>query len=125
MVLFKDYWYNLYFYTSIIKILRLSLDTRINLLGRKLNPNSYQKYWRKRNRHNETTITKEVDLTKVFVGKNSTGIIDAQFSKNPKELLLIGNNVTIEENVKFAFGIKEIIIINDGTIIKKDSVVTR
>ncbi len=124
-ILFGDYWYNLYFYTSIIKILKLSFGTKLNLLGRRLNPNAYQKYWRKRNHRNETTITKEIDVTKVFVGKNSTGLIDAQFSKNPKELLLIGDNVTIEENVKFVFGIKELIIVNDGTIIKKDSVVTR
>ena len=109
--LIKDYWHNLYFYTSIIKIFRLILDTEINLIRRKLNKNSYKKYWRKRNRHNETTINKNIDETKIFVGKNVKGHINANFSNNPNELLIIDNNVIIEKNTIFTFDKKELIIV--------------
>lgn len=115
--LIKDYWYNLYFYTSVIKIFRLMLDAELNLIWRKLNKNSYQKYWHKRNRHNETTISKNVDITKVFVGENSKGNIDVQFSGRENELLIIENNVVIENGVKIIFNTDELIIIKDNTVL--------
>lgn len=118
-----DYWYNFYFYTSIIKIFRLMLDAELNLMGRKLNKNSYQKYWRKRNRHNATTISKGVDVAKVFVGKGVSGNIDVAFGDNSSGLLIIGDNVTIEDGVKFIFEKNALIIIKDGTIIKEDSII--
>ena len=112
--LFSDYWYNPYFYTSIIKIFRLILDSELNLIGRKLNKNSYQKYWRKRNRHNETTIDKNLDETKIFVGKNATGNISAKFSDNPNELLIIDDNVQIEKGSIFDLSTEELTIITNS-----------
>lgn len=109
--LIQDYWYNPYFYFSILKILRLMLDAELNLIGRKLNKNAYQKYWRKRNRHNSTTITKEVDATKVYVGKNVQGKISADFSENPREILIIDDNVILKENSQFNFEKDELILI--------------
>lgn len=121
--LFKDYWMEPYFYFSIVKIFRLLLDSELNLFARKLNPNSYQKYWRKRNRHNGIFITKNTDSTKILVGKNSKGTVDAEFSNNPNQLLLIENNVTIEPRVKFIFDNNDLIIVKDDTIIKSGSIV--
>lgn len=54
--LIKNYWYNLYLYLSIFKILKCSTESELNIIGQKLNRNSYQKYWKKRNKHNQTTI---------------------------------------------------------------------
>lgn len=119
--LIKDYWANLYFYTSIIQILRLILDAEINLVGRKLNPNSYQKYWRKRNRHNQTTISKNIDAIKVFVGKNCTGHIDAQFSDNEREILIISDNVNLKNDTKFTFDSSELIIVENDSIITEST----
>lgn len=113
--LIQDYWYNLYFYLSIFKILRLILDAELNLIGRKLNKNSYQKYWRKRNRHNGTTITKEVDVTKVFVGKNVQGKISADFSENPREILIIDDNVILKEGSHFKFDNDELSLVSAVT----------
>lgn len=121
--LVMDYWYNLYFYTSIVQIFRLMLDAELNLIGRKLSPKTYQKYWRKRNKHNQTTISRGVDASKIFVGKGVKGNIDVQFSDNDKEVLIINDNVEIGKDVKFYFGSKELIIIEndqkivDGTIL--------
>ena len=122
--LINDYWYNLYFYTSIIEIFRLLIDTEINLIGKKLNKNSYQKYWRKRNWDNESTISKNIDINKVFVGKNVKGHIDTKFSDNPNELLIIEADVQIGKEVKFVFDSIELIIIKSGTEIADNVVVT-
>lgn len=121
----KDYWYNVYFYTSLIDIIKLQFKAKLELIKRKFNKNAYQIHWRERNKQNETTISKGVDMSKIFVGKGSKGHIDVKFSASPNNLLIIENNVTISEGVKFAFGIKELIIVKDCTIIKKGSVVTR
>lgn len=122
--LFKDYWYNLYFYISIIKIIRLVIDAKINILSRKLNKNSVQKYWRKRNSHNQTTINQNIDNTKVFVGKNCTGNIDAEFSDEDNEMLIISDGVIIGENVKFIFKDDGLIIIEEGIKIPPDSIIS-
>lgn len=123
--LINDYWYNSYFYTSIVQVFREFLETELQSIIDNLNPNFYQKCWRKRNKHNKTTIGKNVDSTKVFVGSGCIGNIDARFSINENELLIIENNVTIENEAKFVFGTKDLIIIKDNTILKKGSVVTR
>ncbi len=109
--LIQDYWHNPYFYFSIFKILRLILDAEINLIGKKLNKNSYQKYWKKRNLHNDTTITKNVDVTKVYVGKNVKGKISADFSENQREILIIDDNVILQENVHFSFDDELILVL--------------
>lgn len=123
--LIKYYWYNPYFYISIFKILKLKFKAKFKSLLKRFNKNAYQLEWRQKNTHNESTITKNVNMEKVFVGKNSKGLIDVKFSANPYNLLIIEDNVTIQEDVKFVFGIKELIIIKDCTIIKKGSVITR
>lgn len=111
--LIKNYWHNLYFYTSVIKIFRLLLDSELNLIYRKLKKNSYQKYWRKRNTHNQTTIDKNIDETKVFVGKNVVGHISATFSDNPQELLIIDDSVVIGVNTKFDLSAEKLIIVSN------------
>lgn len=108
--LFKYYWYNLYFYMSIFKIANLALSASINRLGQIINPNSYKKLWRKRNRNNETTIEKDTDITKVFVGKNVKGHIKAVFTDNPNELLIIDDNSTIEDGNVFDLSKESLII---------------
>lgn len=123
--LINDYWYNPYFYTSIVQVVRQFLKTEIQLIWNRFDPNFYQKCWRQRNEHNETTISKNSDDTKVFVGRNCTGNIDVKFSINENELLIIEDNVTIESGTKFVFGTKDLIIVKDGTMLKKGSVVTR
>lgn len=123
--LIKYYWYNLYFYTSVVQIFRLLIEAEFKSFGRKLNPNYYQHCWRKRNKHNETTISKDVDVNKIFVGKGTRGNIDVKFSDYREELLIIEDEVTIEDEVKFVLGTKELIIVKDGTIVKKGSVITR
>lgn len=95
------YWYNAYFYTSVFKIFRHLLDAELNLIGRKLNKKSYQKYWRKRNEHNSTTIDEKADSTKVFVGKNAKGHIKVISSQNESEVLIIDNDAIIEEGTVF------------------------
>lgn len=109
--LIQDYWYNPYFYFSIFKIFRLLLDSEINLLGRKLNKNSYQKYWRKRNKHNVTTIKDGIDDTRVYVGKNVQGEISVAFGENPNQILIIDDNTIIEEGTHFTFDDDELILV--------------
>lgn len=123
--LIKDYWYNSYLYTSVVQIFQQFLKTEFQSILDKLDPNFYQKCWRNRNKHNKTTISKNVDDTKVFVGRDCIGNIDVKFSINENELLIIENNVTIESGTKFVFGTKDFIIVKDGTTLKKGSIVTR
>lgn len=120
--LFKDYWYNLYFYTSIVKVVRLIIDAKLNMICRKLNKNSPQKYWRKKNRHNQTTIGNGVDDTKVFVGENCVGNIDVEFSSQGN-VLIISDNVIIGERAKFIFKDSPLIIVEEGIKISPNSIV--
>lgn len=124
-ILYSDYWKNLYFYTSVFKILKLMFKTKLKSLIQRFDKNYYQEYWRNRNPHNSTTIVKGLDISKIFVGKNVKGLIDVKFSSNPNDLLIIDDGVEIGEDVKFAFGIKDLIIVKNDTIIKKGSVITR
>lgn len=121
--LYKFYWYNPYFYTSIFKILYLIVESNINKLGRYWNKNYNKKLWRKRNRLNSTTISSKTDMSRVFVGSNSEGNIDATFTGNPNEILIIEENVKIEDGVKFVFGSNELILIKKDTIIPAGTVV--
>lgn len=111
--LIEYYWYNPYFYTSIFKIFRLILDAELNLIGRKLNKNSYQKYWRKRNGHNSTTIDENVDTSKVFVGKNAIGHIKMISSDNEAEILIIDNNAKVSEGKVFDLKKEPVIIFSN------------
>lgn len=111
--LIENYHSNAYFYTSIVKIFRLLLDAELNLIYRKLKKNSFQKYWRKRNTHNQTTIDKNIDESKVFVGKNVVGHISATFSDNPRELLIIDDDVVIDDNTKFDLSAEELILVTN------------
>lgn len=108
--LLKNYWYNLYYYLSIFKIAKLALSANINKLGQKLFKNSYKKTWKKRNRNNDTTIEKDTDITKVFVGKNVKGHIKAVFTENPREILIIDDDTVIEEGKIFDFSKENLII---------------
>lgn len=122
--LHKHYKHNLYFYTSIFKISNCLLNVFLYRLNKMLNPNAYKKYWRKRNKHNDTHINKASEENKIFVGNDSRGFINAEFTDNINEILIIENNVSIGENVKFVFGKNELIIISDNTKIPDNSIIT-
>lgn len=122
--LIKHYRYNPYFYTSFFKIFNCLLSVLFNKIGRRLNPKSYQKYWRKRNGHNNTFISENSDERKIYVGNESSGMINLESTDNPNELLIIEDNVQIGENVKFILGENPLIIIHDKIQIPDNSIVS-
>lgn len=124
-VLFKIYALDLYFYKYALKAVKLAIKSTFKYLVKNSNPMIYQEIWRERNPHNSTLISKNSDITRMFAGKNCTGKIDAKFTTNTNELLILGDDVIIDENVKFIFGTKELIIIPDGFTIKSNSIITR
>ena len=72
----------------------------------------YQKYlfirfkqkWSKINKHNFTIPTSVFPLNTVVVGEKSYGFINLERFNNPKEKLIIGNYVSIANNVVFILG---------------------
>ncbi|MCL9809124.1 CatB-related O-acetyltransferase [Flavobacterium luminosum] len=61
--------------------------------------------WRLRNPHNYTTISKNVKNSALIqVGKYSYGEINVQSFENENEKLIIGNFVSIADNVVFVLG---------------------
>lgn len=119
------YWYNLYLYSSIVQILNIIIKTKLKIVTNTIAPSYGQDDWRRRNKHNETTVSKDVDTSKICVGKGVRGNINAKFFEGRNELLIIEDNVIIEPDVKFILGIKELIIIKENTVVKKGSVITR
>lgn len=102
-ILFHFYWYNLYFYTSIFKIIPMFIEAKINFLFKKIFLTAYQKYWRKRNFYNETTVEKGLNISKIHVGKNVKGHIYANFTSDPNEVLIIDDNVIIPDGTVYDF----------------------
>lgn len=60
--------------------------------------------WRKLNLHNNTTIAKEFDMSRVTVGNFTYGLINPYFYDNPKGKITIGSFCSIAEGTKFVFG---------------------
>lgn len=61
--------------------------------------------WRNRNKHNETTINKNIiNIDIIKVGKGSYGHINVLSFENKNERLDIGNYVSIANNVTFILG---------------------
>lgn len=69
-------------------------------------------YWKKKNKHNFTTIglisnIKYIDFVKkggVIVGKNTYGILNIGYTGNKNEKIIIGNNCSIAGGTKFLLG---------------------
>lgn len=64
----------------------------------------FNKKWRKINRHNMTRAGLLFPLNQVKVGKGTYGEINAKFYGNPREKLIIGNYVSIADEVYFCMG---------------------
>ena len=64
----------------------------------------YKKDWRRINNHNFTIPTSIFPLNSVLVGKKTYGFIRLESFNNPKEKLIIGNYVSIANNVVFILG---------------------
>lgn len=62
------------------------------------------KKWKNKNAHNNTTIEKCFDVTKVTVGKATYGVINPYFYENDEARLIIGSFCSIAEGTKFVFG---------------------
>ncbi|ELC8386914.1 CatB-related O-acetyltransferase [Clostridium perfringens] len=63
-----------------------------------------KKQWRKTNSHNETNINKITDLNKISVGKKTYGDLNVFSWGSPNEGLIIGDYVSIANDVKFILG---------------------
>lgn len=124
--LFDDYKSNYYFYFELIKQPILICGVILQKFFNILKQNMFNRKWRKQNKHNFTILKEKIDFNKIFIGKNTTGIIDVKFDKNNScNFLYIGNNCKIEDNVKFRFTGNDEIIIPDNTILKSGSIVTK
>ena len=101
----QEYKYNLYFYYSILIYFIKSLKGKLlfvqNFINKKI---GWKKKWRKLNDHNMTTLMNKVDISKIFVGSHTYGQLNIHHFNNPKELLIIGNYVSIANDVKFILG---------------------
>lgn len=60
--------------------------------------------WRSLNSHNQTSLGRDFDFGKIKVGNNSYGVLNVHEYGNPKEELIIGNYVSIANDVKFILG---------------------
>lgn len=100
----KDYRSNWYFYVYFIWIafrqLKVVREWIKNIFKRK----KQKRMWRSRNPHNETTLDYKTNQSLVFVGNRSYGNISLHSFGHPKELLIIGNYVSIAADVKFILG---------------------
>ena len=57
--------------------------------------------WRLKNQHNETEVAKNPDISRIFVGKKSYGLIDVEMYSDDNSRLIIGNYVSIGPYVHF------------------------
>jgi len=60
--------------------------------------------WRNLNTHNQTSLGRDFDFRKIKVGNNSYGVLNVHDYGNSKEELIIGNYVSIANDVKFILG---------------------
>ena len=109
--LYKYYWNKPYFYFTYIKNLLLKICyipycfAQNGYFGKKSKQilDFYLSIiWKLNNKHNEVVLKNPKLKDFVKVGQNSKGLIDIQYSgERPTEILHIGNNVIIEDGVKF------------------------
>lgn len=64
----------------------------------------FQRRYRKRNRHNYTSIGNFCDLSKVVVGKKTYGCVNVTDASPADTKLLIGSYCSIASNVRFLLG---------------------
>lgn len=64
----------------------------------------FNRKWRKSNQHNMTRAGTLFPVSQVEVGKGTYGEINAKFYGNPMEKLVIGNYVSIADDVYFCMG---------------------
>jgi len=70
----------------------------------KIEKKIFERKWRTVNNHNETLPGTIFPIDLVQVGKRSYGVINVKNFGNLKEKLIIGNFVSIADNVKFILG---------------------
>ncbi len=99
----KDFRSNWYFYFCFVWIALRQLKVVREWIKRIFKKNE-SALWRNQNSHNRTTIESEINQEVVFVGKGTYGNLNVQFFGHPKELLIIGNYVSIANDVKFILG---------------------
>jgi len=81
----------------LIEKIKYKINYKIKLL-------KCMKKWRKLNSHNETRIVKCFDLSKAQVGKFTYGPLEIYEWGAENEKLVIGNYVSISDDVKFILG---------------------
>lgn len=64
----------------------------------------YNRKWRKSNSHNDTSMNRIFDYSKVKVGRYTYGALNVYTWEDEKEKLIIGNFVSIATDVKFILG---------------------
>lgn len=64
----------------------------------------FKKKWKKKNQHNQTTVTIKFPIDIVNVGRMTYGQLNVYTFGNSEEKLRIGNFVSIAEGVKFILG---------------------
>lgn len=62
---------------------------------------SSKRYWRKKNKHNDTHLITSFQSNKISVGRGTYGLIDASIAGTDNSRLLIGNFCCISAGVKF------------------------
>lgn len=60
--------------------------------------------WRSLNPHNNTSLGRDFDFRKIRVGNESYGVLNVYEYGNPMEELIIGNYVSIANEVRFVLG---------------------
>lgn len=73
-------------------------------LAKAIELNKQVKKWREKNAHNNTTVEKMFDISKVSVGNGTYGVINPYFYNNPECSLTIGSYCSIAEGTKFVYG---------------------
>lgn len=76
----------------------------LNRLKVKLRLYFFKKFWRRMNRHNETTVSEFFDIKNVKVGKYTYGRLNIKSWNADNEGLKIGNYCSIADNVIFILG---------------------
>jgi len=99
----SDYAFNLYFWTSLLKLLPKIIKQHFHnkRVERQVAKGNVNILWRDLNRHNETTVSKFTKIDHLSVGNYSYGNITMFHSGNGSEKLEIGNFCSIAPEVTF------------------------
>ena len=106
----QDYWTDAYFYEEVEPFLEFPA-LQENAPARDSEPPpsipapaNLGELWRHLNQHNDTYLTRAVDISRISVGRKTYGPLAVWTWHHPDERLTIGNFVSIGEGVKFLLG---------------------